>query len=348
MLLKKSGEMIDERGGWCSGIVFVLTAVLIAACTPTEEEEITFVLLPDTQTYAEKYPEILEAQIDWIEREASNIAMVIQQGDLTQNNNEEEWRLVRNAFQRLDDKVPYVLAVGNHDMGSEPGKFADVRNTTLFNTFFPVKHMAKLPAFGGIFEEGRLDNAYYLLETGDYKWLVLSLEFGPRESVLTWANNVVADHPDRLVILNTHSYMYSDSTRQGPGDYWRPQGYGIGKDTAAHAVNDGEQIWEKLVGKHANIRFVFSGHVLNSGVGTLVSINDAGYPVYQCLANFQEGVRGSVNGGNGWLRIVKIKPQEKTVLISTYSPYIDAYSEEKAHQFHIRHAYLESGNKMSN
>ncbi|SFC34510.1 Calcineurin-like phosphoesterase [Parapedobacter composti] len=320
-----------------------LFGILINACTPKAEEEITFVLLPDTQTYAEKYPDILDAQINWIEQEAANIAMVIQQGDLTQNNNEEEWQLVRNAFRRLDDKVPYVLAVGNHDMGSEPGKFADVRNTTLFNTFFPVAHMAKLPAFGGIFEEGRLDNAYYLLETGDYKWLVLSLEFGPRESVLVWANDVVADHPDRLVILNTHSYMYSDSTRQGHGDYWRPQGYGIGKDTATHAVNDGEQIWQKLVKKHPNIRFVFSGHVLNSGVGTLVSINEAGFPVYQFLANFQEGVTGTVNGGNGWLRILKVNPKENNLFITTYSPYVNAYREEEAHQFQIRYPYLKTG-----
>lgn len=342
-MMKERDKVVREWLGWCSGMIIALMTVFIAACTPEEEEEITFVLLPDTQTYAEKYPDILDAQIDWIEQEAADIAMVIQQGDLTQNNNEEEWQLVRNAFRHLDNKVPYVLAVGNHDMGSEPGKFADVRNTTLFNTFFPVEDMATLPAFGGIFEEGRLDNAYYLLETGNYKWLVLSLEFGPRESVLTWANDVVTDHPDRLVILNTHSYMYSDSTRQGPGDYWRPQDYGIGKDTAAHAVNDGEQIWLKLVKKHPNIRFVFSGHVLNSGVGTLVSINEAGLPVYQFLANFQEGVRGTVNGGNGWLRVLRINPGEDSLSITTYSPYVDAYREEEAHQFQIRYPYLKTG-----
>ncbi len=36
---------------------------------------------------------------------------------------------------------------------------------------------------------------------------------------------------DKIVILNTHSYMYSDSTRQGGNDSWRPQAYGIGKDS---------------------------------------------------------------------------------------------------------------------
>ncbi|WP_257670717.1 metallophosphoesterase [Parapedobacter tibetensis] len=321
---------------------YVLIGIAFAACQP-KSEELTIILLPDTQTYAEKYPEILDAQIDWIEKEANRIAVVIQQGDLTQNNSEAEWATVRQAFRRLDGKVPYVLAVGNHDMGSEPGKFADVRNTTLFNTFFPLDTMSTLPAFGGVFEKDKLDNAYYLLESGNLKLMVLSLEFGPRESVLDWANELVANHKDRLIILNTHCYMYSDSTRQGHGDSWRAQAYGIGKDTGANAVNDGEQIWEKLVKKHPNIRFVFSGHVLNSGVGTLVSMNEAGYPVYQFLANYQEGVRGSEKGGNGWLRVLSLAVDSQELDVKTYSPYINEYRQDEEHNFRIKHLHLGTG-----
>lgn len=318
-------------------------ALLVFGSCKGQSGKITIVLLPDTQTYAEKYPEILDAQIDWIAQQSEGISIVIQQGDLTQNNNEEEWTRVRQAFQRLDGKVPYVLAVGNHDMGSEPGKFADVRNTTLFNNFFPLDKMSALPAFGGVFEEDRLDNAYYFLAAGGLKWMVLSLEFGPRDTVLQWANKLVGDHPDRLVILNTHAYMYSDSTRQGPGDHWRAQGYGIGQGTGTDAVNDGEDIWEKLVKKHANIRFVFSGHVLNSGVGTLVSINEAGYPVYQFLANYQEGVQGSVKGGNGWLRILTLDLDGHALQMQTFSPYINEYRQEEPHNFQIKHPYLGTG-----
>jgi len=322
---------------------YVFMAVVMLVSCERKPEEVVIVLLPDTQTYAEKYPEILDAQIEWIEKEADRIAVVIQQGDLTQNNNVEEWGRVRQAFRRLDGKVPYVLAVGNHDMGSEPGKFADVRNTTLFNTFFPLDSMSVLPAFGGVFEQDKLDNAYYLLETGGLKWMVLSLEFGPRDAVLDWANKLVADHQDRLVLLNTHAYMYSDSTRQGPGDYWRAQAYGIGEDTGDQAVNDGEDIWEKFVKKHANIRFVFSGHVLNGGVGTLVSINEAGYPVYQFLANYQQGVKGTVRGGNGFLRVLSLAVDPQELNVQTYSPYVDEYRQDEAHNFLIRQVYLGTG-----
>jgi len=323
---------------------FVLAALLFSSCSKRMHHA-RVVLLPDTQTYAEKYPEVLDSQVNWIVNNAKQIALVLQQGDLTQNNNNKEWEVIQAAFIKLDGKLPYILAAGNHDMGSADGKFADVRNSSLFNSFFPMEKMKSLPCFGGLAEEGKMDNAYYIVETGKIKWLAITLEFGPRNSVLEWANHVIENHPDHTVIVNTHSYMYSDSTRQGPGDNWRPQSYGVGKDKGDSTVNDGEQIWEKLVKKHPNIRFVFSGHILNGGVGTLVSINDAGNPVYQMLANYQEGVKGSVKGGNGWLRILDMDFKKKTITVFTYSPYLNKYMEDPAHQFIIKNVLFKPGTK---
>lgn len=322
--------------------LLIVCLISLAACSRNMHKA-TLVLLPDTQTYAEKYPEVLQAQIDYLVREAANIDMVLQQGDLTQNNNEREWQEVKDAFTKLDGKLPYAILPGNHDMGSVPGKFADVRNTTLYNQYFPIAHMSTLPNFGGAFEN-KMDNTWYTLGKGKWKWLVVNLEFGPRDTVLQWANNVIKLHPTHTVIVNTHAYLYSDSTRQNDKDYWRAQGYGIGKDTGANAVNDGEQIWQKLVKRNPNIRFVFSGHVLNTGVGTLVSINDAGYPVYQMLANYQEGVRGSVKGGNGWLRILQIDMKKKTLRVQTYSPYINEYMNNEAHNFEVKEVVYGPGN----
>jgi len=318
-------------------IVFAL--IIFSSCS-TKMHQVRIVLLPDTQTYAEKYPEVLDSQINWVVRNSKQIAFVMQQGDLTQNNNDKEWKVIQNSFSKLNGKVPYVLAAGNHDMGSADGKFADVRNSTLFNNYFPYSQMSSLPGFSGVAEEGKMDNAYYIFKTGRINWLVISLEFGPRNSILNWAGSVIEKYPDHSVIINTHSYMYSDSTRQGPGDNWRPQAYGVGKDKGDSSVNDGEQIWDKLVKDHSNVRFVFSGHVLNTGVGTLVSINSKGFPVYQMLANYQEGVTGSVKGGNGWLRILDMNYKKKTLNVSTYSPYINKYNEEPAQQFIIENIYF--------
>lgn len=314
---------------------------LISSCSRNMHQA-RIILLPDTQTYAEKYPEVLDSQVNWIVHHASEIDFVLQQGDLTQNNNYKEWKIIQEAFMKLNGKVPYILAAGNHDMGSADGKFADVRNSTLFNTYFPVSEMSELPGFAGVAEEGKMDNAFYVFKTAKIKWLVITLEFGPRNSMLNWAGSIIEKYPGHAVIINTHSYMYSDSTRQGPGDNWRPQAYGVGKDIGDASVNDGEQIWEKLVKKYPNTRFVFSGHVLNSGVGTLISINDAGYHVYQMLANYQEGVKGSVMGGNGWFRILDMDFKRKTIRVSTYSPFINQFNNEPAHSFIIKNVFFKT------
>ena len=325
-----------------SGFI-IIVILFLSSCTP-KMHQAKIILLPDTQTYAEKYPEVLDSQINWIIKNAKQIDFVLQQGDLTQNNNDKEWKIIQSAFSKLNEKVPYVLAAGNHDMGSADGKFADVRNSNLFNNYFPVTKMANLPGFVAAAEEGKIDNAYYIFKAGKMNWLVITLEFGPRNSILDWANRIIDKYPEHSVIINTHSYMYSDSTRQGPGDNWRPQAYGVGKDQGDSSVNDGEQIWEKLVTKHSNVRFVFSGHVLNSGLGTLVSINNEGYPVYQMLANYQEGVKGSVKGGNGWLRILDLDLKKKTLKVSTYSPYINEYMNTPGQQFMIKNVTFGYGN----
>ncbi len=321
-----------------SGFVFLM----LCSCNATKHQA-RIVLLPDTQTYAEKYPEILHAQVDWIAKSAKDITLVLQQGDLTQNNSDKEWKNVQDAFSKLNNKVPYVLAVGNHDMGSAPGKYADIRNSKVYGQYFPYSQMSALPGFGGVFEEGKLDNAYYFIQTGKVKWVIITLEFGPRNSVLKWAGEIADRYSDRIIILNTHSYLYSDSTRQGPGDNWRPQNYGVGKDRGDSSVNDGEEIWTKLVRSHPNIRFVFSGHVLNGGLGTLVSINDQGYYVYQMLANYQEGVKGSVNGGNGMLRILDMDFKKRTLKVSTWSPHTNQSHQEEGQNFTIREVLYSPG-----
>jgi len=324
-------------------LVSILFLVWLTACNRHMTARV--VLLPDTQTYAEKYPHILDSQVNWIARNKAGISFVLQQGDLTQNNSDSEWQIIQRAFTRLDNEVPYILAAGNHDMGSTPGKTADTRNTEMFNRYFPYQSLSKLPGFSGSFEPNKTENTFYLLQTGRVKWLVLSLEFGPRDTVLQWANDVVSRYNERLVIVNTHSYMYSDSTRQGPGDSWRPQNYGVGKDAGPNAVNDGEQVWNKLVKRHPNIRFVFSGHVLKTGVGTLVSTNDDGLPVYQMLANYQEGVQGSENGGNGYLRIVDMNFAKNTMKITTWSPYTKAGLGKPGHNFTIKHVFYKPAAK---
>ena len=71
-----------------------------------------------------------------------------------------------------------------------------------------LTHLAALPAdlaaakhWQGNYdkEPDRAENSWHFLEAGGRKFLVLCLEFGPREDVVRWANAVVAAHPEREV-----------------------------------------------------------------------------------------------------------------------------------------------------
>lgn len=294
-----------------------------------ENKTIRFVLLPDIQSYTQLYPDLLRSQVQWIIDNSDSIDFVLQQGDMTDHNIAKEWDVAHSCLTMLDGKVPYAFVMGNHDLG----KNSDKRDSQVFNSYFPFDKYQKTEFFGGAFEDGKMDNVWYNFEAGGVKWLILCLEFGPRNAVLDWANKVVASHPDYKVIVNTHAYLYSDDTRMGDGDRWLPQAYGVGKDMGVDAVNNGEQMWDKFVSQHSNLLFVFSGHVLNDGTGRLVSIGKNGNKVYQMLANYQDGVKGSNRGENGFLRIVDLDVKENTVVVRTYSPYLKEYKSDSENSF---------------
>jgi hypothetical protein len=127
--------------------------------------------------------------------------------------------------------------------------------------------------------------------------------------------------------------MYNDNTLQDGDDWYLPQKYGVGKEVGDNAVNDGGQLWDKLIKKNKNIIMVFSGHILGSGVGQLVSENDFGFKVYQMLANYQKNVKGVEKGDSGYLRIVKVDKDTKTISVKTYSPWLKTFKTELEHEF---------------
>lgn len=293
----------------------------------------TFVVLPDTQTYLEQCPEVFDSQIDWLVANRKKIDAVFQVGDLTQGNSPTEWSYMQKSFARVEKAgIPYSVVWGNHDIGSKPGKFSDVHNTTVANKYFPLSSWQRRKYWGASADGKTLDNYYITFKSGGADWLVLNMEFGPPDEALMWADSVVNMNPDKYVILNTHAYLYSDSTLLDGKDWWRPQAYGIGQEPG-RTVNDGAGIWEKLLSKYRNVIAVFCGHILKSGVGTLVSTGERGNKVYQMLANFQRGVTDSKLGGEGYLRIVTFNRKTKEIDVKTYSTWNKSFHPSEHHNF---------------
>lgn len=303
----------------------------------------TLVVLPDTQYYSRDYPEVFIRQTEWIvrHRREHNILFVAHEGDIVNNNNPPQWAQAQAAMRILvKGRVPFALLPGNHDLGKN-GR-ARTRSTHL-NKFFNEADYRHSPQFG-LFQPGRMQNSWHAFETPTGPHLVLALEFGPRDEVLQWANEVVATRPGHRVMVVTHAYLGDEGRRQtykggGPGTAadsevpggGNPHAYGLAQKGT---VNDGQQVWDKLVSRHANICFVFNGHTCGRGHAYLRSTGHRGTTVHQMLANYQDsgGSRGTVQpphgyGGGGYLRLVQFPPDGRRAIIRTYSPWYDNWLE---------------------
>jgi hypothetical protein len=296
----------------------------------------TIAVLPDTQNYSQHFPEQYYAQTDWIvaNKESRKIACVLHLGDITNNNALPEWEVAAKAMQKLDGQVPYFMAVGNHDY-SEQGHCVD--RSTHFNEFFPLAKYSDRPEFGGVYDadHDRFENSYHFFSAGGLDFIVFCLEFGPRHDVVRWAAKVAEKHQDRLGILVTHAYMYSDETRYdwreyGKGQQWNPHAYGVARHHRDD-VCDGEQLWRRLVSSQGQFVLTLNGHVLNDGLAHVTTRTRDGRDIPQILVNFQM----KPNGGDGWIRLLEVRP-DGLVQTYDYSPTRDECNASKQNEFQVR------------
>lgn len=302
----------------------------------SDERGWTMVLMPDPQSYVkfERNQGILELMTGWISEQVSplNIQMVLCTGDLVEHNDwlnpngsqgnqpgKQQWEAVAGAFGRLDGRVPYVAATGNHDYGV---KNIEYRRTN-YNQHFPVdKNPLSQRLLRDVGEDAQgypsLTNATYEFQSPQGKdFLVVVLEFAPRDTVLRWALKTVNQekYANHTVILLTHSYLNSDN------GHIVKEGYPITDG------NYGAAVWEKLVKPSKNIEMVFSGHIgrpddPRGHVGFRTDTNAGGKTVNQMVFNAQAlGGGWHGNGGDGWIRLLEFSPDGKTVSVKTFSPF---------------------------
>ena len=286
----------------------------------------TVIVLPDTQYYSAYYPTIFNAQVNYIlnQRGPRNIAGVLHVGDVVDDIfSDSQWVAAAKALRPLDNVLPYILVPGNHDQ--------DGNRKGLMDNYFPPDTM---PWITGTMVPGQSENTYTLLDIGPRKWLVMALEFGPRNNTLVWADGILKAFPTLPAILLTHAYLYDDGTRydwaaKGSNQLYNPHWY---NPTPDEGVNDGEEMYKKLVVPNPNIRLVFSGH-MNTTPWALARRTDlrpqGGAPVHQMLQDFQS----NTNGGDGYLRILEFDYGTGEIRVDTYSPTLDKYIADNTGRF---------------
>jgi 3',5'-cyclic AMP phosphodiesterase CpdA len=262
------------------------------------QDTFTLAVVPDTQQ------EVLDAKdtrlkdrFQWLvdNRARLNLKMMLQSGDFVNWDTPDHFQYERasDALTVLDKaKLPYSLAVGNHDTAATkvggsaaPGNVnTNLRNTSTFNIYFGVGRHKGLE---GTHPPGKVDNAFQRFTAGGLNWLVINLELWARTPAVEWAKKVVETHPDDNVIIVTHSHLTSGSTIEQ-----RNGGYGD---------NSPQYVFDNLIKPYPNVRLVFSGHVGTHGYRTAKGAK--GNTIYQFLGTYHSNVDNPV-------RLVEIDTQK--------------------------------------
>ena len=301
-----------------------------------DHDSFSMVLLGDPQSYM-KYDinqPIFDLCTAWIKDNIGQLNMkaVLCTGDLVEQNenitmnrkmlnqtSRQMWECVSRCFERLDDRIPYIISCGNHDYGyrsSENGR-------TKFPEYFPFERnstwetclVADFPNRNG---DVSLENSAYEFEDRAWgKLLVVTTEFAPRDEVLNWAYDLISSkkYSGHKVIFMTHSFLRERTAKRTDNERYKivPR-------------NWGQAVWDKLIRKSSNIVLVISGHTGKPGdfensVAYRVDKNDHGMNVHQMMFNVQIlGGGWEGNGGDGWLRLLEFMPDGKTIKVRTYSP----------------------------
>ncbi|MFG1690702.1 metallophosphoesterase [Gemmatimonadota bacterium] len=281
-------------------LALLSSGVLAASLSCNGEEAFTIVLLPDTQYYSLRDVDAYKAQTRWIaeKRQSKNIRFVIHLGDITDANGGQEWVNASTAHRTLEcGGVPFSVVPGNHDYPDSDGPS---RNTSRYNANFGPERFEGRPWYGG--HRGTTnDNNYSFFDVGDLKFMVVGIEFCPRQTALNWANYWIGQYPDRRVIVVTHSHLKSDG------------GY---NSCTWNDGNTGQEVWEELVKENENIFMVVSGH----RQGSAHNVPDVPRQVYEVLADFQDepDEDGEVHG-RGFLKTLTFQPTEDRIIVETFS-----------------------------
>lgn len=286
---------------------------------PAVEGDFEVVTLPDTQYYTcdgnflscpytplspyanDGQIDTFYAQVQWVVDNQDSIAYVPHVGDLVQNADwfEEEWVRASSAMQILETGapgVPYGIAFGNHDLRNLYGANSSVTGDTFINQYFGNDRFFSNPYYGGHFSFNN-NNHYVLFEIENMAFIGIHLEYDRDydEAVLSWADDLLKQYPDRRGIVSRHAMI----------------------DEAGNYVSNGERVFEALA-DNPNLFLFLCGHIDGEYIRT---DEYNGRTIFTVLSDYQ----GEPNGGDGWLRRLKFSPAGDLITVRSYTPLYDLW-----------------------
>ncbi|MBO8428208.1 MAG: metallophosphoesterase [Firmicutes bacterium] len=306
--------------------------------TQTNDYDYTIVGIPDIQTITRYKTNDVYNLFNWISNNAvsQKIAFCLQTGDLSDvGGTIKYYQTSADAMQILyDTNIPISFVQGNHDYDNNSSG-NDGRESENYNKYFPISKWGNTPWFGGAFEEGSMSNTYYLYDNTTLatscgvnalpegsKYLVLNLEFGPRQSVIRWANDLCQQYSDYRVIMLTHDYLDANGLITDGDDRADPTNYGFASSAGA---TSGIELYNGLVKKNNNMFMTVSGHINSDDIVYMANEGDKGNKINNFLIDVQASQYtdefGSRSGiGLDMICLYRVNEEKKEIYTEYYSP----------------------------
>jgi hypothetical protein len=306
-------------------LVWLLLAGGVAAeprrLGPAPEGSFTIVVIPDTQEYRGKGTKAepksqapltntaFDAHMRWIlaNLQTQRIVFVSHVGDIVDINVPEQWDLARRSMDQLHGRVPYGIAVGNHDMKASG-------DSRLFQQYFPASRFAGLSWYGGCYAgsapsiSGNNANSYQRFSARGLDFVFLHLECNAPDDVLRWADGVLRENASRRAIITTHMGLGPLAKPKTAADFRdAPKGRMQWSKIHGRRGNSPQQMWDKCFRTHENLFLIFSGDQSRTQALRLASKNDAGRPVYELLSDYHDH----------WLRVNRFLPEADRIEVYT-------------------------------
>lgn len=284
---------------------------------PVTDYAYSFAVVGDTQHVTQNNPQNLSKIYQWLldNRESKKIQHVLGLGDITNANETAQWETAQAAISLLNGKLPYILIRGNHDNSANMNKYLGT-----------PAYYEQLASTGesGVFEEGKFDNSYTTLTVGAHKYLIIGLDFGAKDNVLRWANNIVGKYPDHKVIVLTHGYLVNTGERLNTGVAACPSSYDS-------TLNDANDMWERFISQHENIFLVLSGHKAADDIVSVQHVGVNGNIVTEFLINPQTlDLKYKSMGGLGLVAMFYVSEDGSKISVQYYSTIHDKFYGSKS------------------
>ena len=292
--------VIPDKSG--NGADMRLNRTWFSEKEPVTDYAYSFALVGDTQRVSFNDPDKFHVIYDWLlaNAESKKIKFVMGLGDITEKSAESEWEIAAAQIKRLNGKIPYSVVRGNHDKSTD------------FLKYFPIGEYEDKVT--GTYQENML-NTYTTFTVGDIKYLVMALDFGASDKVLSWASYVVENHPDHNVIVTTHAYLYRNGTTLDQNEVCPPATNG--------GYNNGDHMWDKFIKNHENIVMVISGHDPCDHVVVAQDKGVHGNTVTQMLVDPQG--TDNEHGSTGMVAMLYFSEDGRDVTVEYYSTIKEQY-----------------------